>query len=134
MSTETLERPSTTVEVVTVRHVEITEEHVENIVSTAGYGIAYWAKSLPSERWHPGDALAFIEVGDGDEDVEHHLDADAIRQTWAEIAAGDHDDKMAAYIRGYFRTALETNEPDDLDSEAVDVLVQIAALGKVVYG
>ncbi|WP_353707277.1 hypothetical protein ABRQ22_14840 [Cellulosimicrobium sp. ES-005] len=133
MSTETLERPSTTVEVVTVRHVEITDEHVQNIIDIAGYWMTYWAASAPREAWKEGDAFVFVEVGDGDDEVTHHLTGEQIRQAWAEIAAGDHS-AISNEILAQFAEALDAGEPDLIDAEAADVLVQIAALGKVVYG
>lgn len=130
--TVTLERPSTTVEIWSVRRLEITDEHVQNIVDIAGMWMTYWARSAEPSDWEDGDAFVFVEVGDGDEDEVHHLTAEAIRQTWAEIAAGDHE--MRSDVLDQFAEALSENEPDLIDAEAADMLVQIAALGEIRYG
>jgi|GEM_PF-4244612 len=130
--TATLDAPAAvTVEVNVVREVLFTDEHVQNIVDTAGMWMTYWAASAPRDAWQGEDVFVFVEVGDGDEDVTHHLTAEQIRQTWAEIAAGDH--AMRSDLLDQFAEALDEREPDLIDAEAADVLVQLAALGKITY-
>jgi hypothetical protein len=114
----------------------ISAETLDDIIDTAGYGIAYWCSAATFDP----NAGTYTMVDREDEEEEPYVVTVAkLHETFWRIVAGEFS--MNSQVRGYFLKAVidgytEGTDIDagHIDSEAADVLVQIAAFGKIVFG
>jgi len=117
---------------------------IDDSVETIGYGIAYWAKSAPDDLKAkafetPGAVSVFMEdegVGDTDEPII--LTYEGIREAFGKLLAIDQP-YVNREIHGYFIDSFRERDDNGIDAgfidaDAGDVLAQVAAFGKVVYG
>lgn len=120
---------------------KVTDSEIEDIIDAAGYGINYWCV-----RGHI-DSEARTYTITVDPDLAEHgqepivLEFDQIVQVGIQIADGYY--QMSESIRDYFgewHNALLADDEESqwaggyIDSDAGDVLIQIACFGEVVYG
>ncbi|WP_367135837.1 hypothetical protein [Saccharothrix sp. HUAS TT1] len=119
----------------------ITDENVDEIMDTAGYGITYWATS-PTEGQlakAPEDTSFVIveDEEDGSGEV-HYLTRDHIRDAFLKIL-GPEQTLVNDRVQGYLLAAWRDRDGEGIDtthvdSDAADCIVQVAAFGRLVYG
>jgi hypothetical protein len=116
---------------------KITDENLADMIDAAGYGVTYWARSASAEQWsaHPGARLVLVERETGR--VLAVTDAQ-LRAAFRALAATGQQ-HVGPQVAGYFREAVRNADADgidagEIDSDAGDCLVQLAALGSIVYG
>lgn len=119
----------------------LTMTDISEILDAAGYGIGYWASSatsLVSDSDSKARASDLNEVVYTIQDDSHHyaITMQALLDAWDRLTAPDQTD-VGPMIASYFQAAIE--DPDELDlgcidSDAADVLIQIAAFDEVVNG
>jgi hypothetical protein len=112
-----------------------TDEQVDDIVMGSGAELWPWyanGHGIGQEVVAPGQFGRFtVDIDDNGEDsligdVKTVIfTRDRFREVAAELAAGQHE------VRWDIRDMIRKN---DLDSDAVDVIIQIIAFGEVVYG
>jgi len=132
-------RPSTMRDI-KVGPLAIKDETLLDILDTAGYGINYWADAATIDRKAKTYTIHEQEPQDDDGEGVYTVTFDKLHETYWRIVAGEFS--MGGQVRSYFvKAALDgaANDDDDIDaghidSEAADVLVQIAAFGEIVYG
>jgi hypothetical protein len=118
---------------------KVTDSDVEDIIETAGYGIKYWADRAIVDS----EARTYTVVTDTDltDDEPVTLDYDHLLDVAVRIAKGEYE--VNEGIREYFYDWHKAVRKDDseseyaggfIDSDAGDVLVQIAIHGEIVYG
>ncbi|MFE0964083.1 hypothetical protein [Streptomyces fungicidicus] len=129
----------------------ITDENVNDIMEIASYGgITYWAIEPTLEEFAglpEGKAYTIVEGEDadpffgGEREVEavHYLSRDEIRVAYTKLLDPHQqyvNDEIAGYILDSWRERTEEHGIDAgyIDADAADVIVQVAAFGKVVYG
>lgn len=128
----------------------VTDEKVQDIVDIAAYGgITYWAIEPNAEELAglpEGKSYVIVEGEDadpffgGEREVEavHYLSRNQIRVAYAKLLDPFQtyvNDRMAACIRDSWRDRGEDGiETAHIDAGAADVIVQVAAFGRVVYG
>jgi hypothetical protein len=110
----------------TVRH-ELDDEWMGTLVEMAGYGIAYWAKraSHGAETYKvwwddSGEHSKMVSYGAVARAVQRILDVDDTRLHIGPAARA----MVAAAVL----------DPGDIDAVVADLVIQVADLGKVVYG
>lgn len=105
----------------------LSETFIDDVVTTAVEGgINYWA----TEIHRVDDVISFAvddTPGDGRKTVTHRMVAEAIQNILSEDMAG-------SYLTEQVREAVLTHDAGHIDAEGADVIVQVAALGEVVYG
>jgi hypothetical protein len=118
----------------------ISQESLDSIIEQAGYGIGYWAESAEVDSDAKTYTVYEQEAQDDDNKGVYTIPFDKLHETYWRIVAGEYS--MAYRVRKYFLDAAldgAANEEEDIDaghidSEAADVLIQIAAFGEIVYG
>jgi hypothetical protein len=119
---------------------KVTDSDVEDIIETAGYGMNYWAvRGVVDSEARTYTVTTDPDLIDDEEPVtvtyDHLLDV-AVR-----IAGGQY--RVSEGMREYFAEWHDALKADDeesqwaggfIDSDAGDVLVQIAIHGEIVYG
>lgn len=116
---------------------EIPDTDIESILSTAGYTIGYWADNL---SWD-SDARTFrlTEVADlsKDEYVVHEGTYQDIVDAIMTVDKEWGGTYSHTYVNRYFNEFYGIDAEyavGEIDGEAADVIVQIAALGEYTYG
>jgi hypothetical protein len=120
---------------------KVTDSEIEDIIDTAGYGINYWCVRAVVDS----DARTYTVTQDpelaepGDEPIV--LEYDSIVKVAEHIANGHFE--VGQHIRDYFVEWLDALKADDedsqwaggfIDSDAGDVLIQVACFAEIVYG
>jgi hypothetical protein len=116
--------------------IAISDESLDSILEMAGYGIGYWATSATVDK----EARTYT-VHDAEDDETHVLSFDKLHRVFWNIASGEKR-QCNSEIQSYFRSAVldgaSEGEGDidagHIDSDAADVLIQVAAFGSIVYG
>lgn len=110
--------------------VHLTDDSWENLVDTAGYGIAYWAVA-PCYVDNEEQTYTVRFYGTADDPMDYSDDEDDISEVVITKAA--LEDAVAQVIREYpWRAPHFTDE--GYDAEDADVVVQTAAFGRVIFG
>jgi hypothetical protein len=109
-------------------NVEITQEVIEDIIDGAGYAIHYWATKAVVDT----EAETYT-VTDGEDDKEYVIHYQDIARAIQLLVDGDAD------VRADIREAvaldlLNYENAHRMDSEVYDVIIQLAAMGAVIYG
>jgi hypothetical protein len=110
----------------------ITDQNVDDILAIASYGgITYWAIEPTLEE--------FAGLPEGKAEKVHYLSRDEIRVAYTRLLDPFQtyvNDEIAGYILDSWRDRTEEGgiEAGHIDADAADVIVQVAAFGKVVYG
>ncbi|KPC89289.1 hypothetical protein ADL35_02290 [Streptomyces sp. NRRL WC-3753] len=128
----------------------ITDENVDNILEIASYGgITYWAIEPTVDEFAglpEGKAYTIVEGEDvcpffgGEREVEkvHYLSRDEIRVAYTKLLDPFQtyvNDEIAGYVIDSWRDRDEDGiAAGHIDADAADVIVPVAAFGKVVYG
>jgi len=123
--------------------VTVPDTAVLGMIDTAGYGIAYWAGRADIDEYKrtytitPNEEAQFYPEYDKD----FELTFDKIVDTLCEIAVGKH---KVGYPREYAQDWLKDiqSENEDtrnyaggsLDTDIMDVVIQIACFGEIVFG
>jgi hypothetical protein len=107
----------------------ITNQNVEDILDTAGYGIGYWASTATINE---DGSYTFTEVGDYSDPADHkeHTITRAQIKSAVVKLAEDYVDFQQAFIDWTREDGIDTGE---IDSMRADMVVQEAAFGEVVY-
>lgn len=109
-------------------NVELSIEAIEDIIEGAGYGIHYWATKAVVD-----DEAQTYEVTDGETGKSyllHYQDINKAIQSLLdrEVAIrSDIVDAIALDLMNY-------EDAHRMDSEAYDVIIQVACFGEVIYG
>ncbi|MDX3525098.1 hypothetical protein P1P75_01195 [Streptomyces sp. ID05-39B] len=128
----------------------VTDHIAQDIIDTASAGgITYWATEPTDEEFAglpAGKKWTIVEGVDDtgwggvrEVDEVHYLDADQIREAYADLLALDQD-HVNRQIHGYIvESWLERDEKNGIDTshidaDAADAIVQLAALGEIRYG
>jgi hypothetical protein len=135
-TTTTAFRAESTMRTIKLGPMAVSDEALQDILDTAGYGIAYWCSSATNDP----NAKTYSMLEREDEEEEHVVTYDKLHETFWRIVAGEFS--MAGYVRKYFLDAVvdgfaEDSEDIDaghIDGAAADVLVQCAAFGEIVFG
>lgn len=130
MSTSTLDRSA------------VTDENIDDMIDVASYGIEYWARDMTPEekaKAPEGAVCMFAEerFGEGP-DVLHYLTREQIREAYFRLLDLDQS-YVNKLIHGYFIASWQNRDEEGIDAGQIDAwagdaLLQVAALGEVVYG
>ena len=124
---------------------EVTNQFLADILTTAveSGGISYWVEEAHEVRRNgprtrpgsignvDGDSITFISVSDGESD-RADVGLESIAQALGKIAMGEV--KISPDLRASITRAMLDDDCGEIDAEAADVIVQVAALGEIVYG
>jgi len=114
----------------------VSDQNVEDMVDTAGYGIGYWVRSAVVDDEAQTYTLRLHEEENGK--AVYVLTWDDLRKAYAALV--DLDQRFVnREIHGYFLDSYRNRDADGIDggyidATAADVLVQVAAFGEVVFG
>lgn len=113
----------------TVRY-ELDDDWMHTLVEMAGYGISYWATKGVSYK--DGDTWCYRI---GWEDSGAHTRA----VTFGKIARAvqriiDPSDGCDLNPESRAAVAAAVLDPGDIDADVADLVIQVAVLGKVIYG
>lgn len=119
----------------------VTDENVDDMMDAAGYGTTYWAASPRPEDHSPDAAFTIVlsaEESDSGEREVYHLGRDDVRVAYGKLLDLDQQ-YVNRTIHGYFIDSWRERDEDGIDagyidSNAADVLVQVACFDQVVYG
>lgn len=105
--------------------VKVTEEDMEVIIDTAGYGIGYWcSKAVEKENGY--------EVYEDEEDKWHKLSyQDILKGIKMYIEKGNHPYNILSQDIATGDSILDSGE---VDSEVADLIIQYACFGEIIYG
>ena len=116
----------------------VTDENIDDIMETAGFGIFYWAEQPDSDDWDQAPEGTDFIVKDSDDSQAFYFTRDDIRDAYFKCL--DLDQRyFNRIIHGYFieswrdRTDTEI-DTGHIDANAADCLVQVACFGTIVYG
>ena len=114
-----------------VKTYNVPDGDIEVLIEMAGYGIGYWAMSAVVDD----EARTYTVT---DEDGPYVVYYDDLARVLVEVALGEHE---VGYPREYAINYLQELEGEgskyaagEIDSDLADAIVQIAALGEIVYG
>jgi len=113
--------------------VDVSDDDVVDMIETAGYAIAYWCERASVDvkaRTYtitPDEEARFYEQYAKD----FTIGFDDIVRTLLEIAVGKH---KVGYPREYAQKWLTDKDGGHLDTDIMDVVIQIACFGEVVFG
>lgn len=119
---------------------KVTDDEIEDLIESAGYGMNYWAVQGDVDS----EARTYTVTTDPDlidDELPVTVTFDHLLETAFRIAGGQYE--VGGHIREYFTDWLEALERDDdesqyaggfVDADAGDVLVQIAIHNEIVYG
>lgn len=113
----------------TLDHI-ITEDQFLDLVDTAGYAIGYWADRA---EVHWGTADKKYSVWEDDEDnTRHDITPGMVERAMVDIYTG----KIAVGkgILDSVTSAIMEEEYGEVDGDAADVIIQVAAFGEIIYG
>lgn len=113
----------------TLDHV-ITEDQFLDLVDTAGYAIGYWADRA-EVHWGATDKKYSVWEDD-DDNTRHDITPAMVEQAMVDIHTGKID--VRRDIVKSITDAILAGDCDDIDGEAADVIIQVAAFGEIVYG
>ena len=107
---------------------DVSDEVIEDIIDGADYAIGYWAENADHNQQNK--TYTFWETEEG---VEHKVSYQDIIDALSKIARGD------VRVRTDIRDAIVVDLVDysracRMDAEVYDVVIQVAALGDIVYG
>jgi len=111
---------------------KFTDEQAQEVIDNAGYGMVGWAHTAHTHQWRDDSDLTFVEVGDGDEEVVHHLTYADIKRAFYKVHRGFV--RIRSDLHDQFNEAVREGEPGLIDSDCADIVVQVAAFGEVRYG
>ena len=139
--------------------IEITKEDVVDILSSAMDGIGYWGRIVPNneqykeaKKWireneEPDYAICYEEViaqmlFDGKSVTIRDIEGD--QESWLSLSNLSYGIRKA-FQEGYYSDynwlvpdGGGSNkwhlEPDQIDAEVADVIIQLSVLGEIVYG
>tara|TARA_R110000782_G_scaffold186634_1_gene276838 strand:- start:802 stop:1167 length:366 start_codon:yes stop_codon:yes gene_type:complete len=119
---------------------KVTDSEIEDIIETAGYGMNYWAvRGVVDSEARTYTVTTDPDLIDDEEPAT--LSYDYLLEVAFSISEGQYE--VSENIRSYFidwRDALKADDEESqwaggsIDSDAGDVLVQIAIHGEIVYG
>jgi hypothetical protein len=112
----------------TVRH-ELDVEWMECLVEMAGYGIGYWATKAEQGA---ADEHTYTVWWDDSGTHRKCLSYGALARAVQRIL--DPEDGAGLGSNARAAVAAAVLDPGDIDADVADVVVQVAALGKIVYG
>ena len=120
---------------------QLTDQNLLDMIDGAGYGIAYWATEATVDteaRTYTVHEGEIEPSGEGDGTGVHTIPFDTLKETYWKLVSLDQQ-YVNSEIHGYFlHSYLERDEGGVdagwIDASAADVLVQVAAFGKVVFG
>ncbi len=125
---------------ITITHV-VTDEFLMDVLTTAvesGHdSMWYWEDFciLDVDRdvaeYHPVKACKFIATVN-DKPERWGVTIDTVHKAIQDLLNGKGD--VNDRILGYIRSAVKDHDAGDIDAEAADVIVQVAAFGEVVFG
>jgi hypothetical protein len=113
---------------------EVSDEDIINMIDTAGYGIGYWAEYGEVDE----KARTYMVTPSYDDKREDFtVGFDDIVRVLVEVAMGGH---KVGYPRQYAMEWLQEVKAGnkyaggELDTDIMDVVIQIAIFGEVIYG
>lgn len=120
-------------------HAQLTDENITDMLDAAGYGIGYWAVRATVDE----EARTYTVLPQ--EDPNEDKDPEPVVLTFDQIAEAfdkllNNDPALiGGYVHRYFLYAYADRkaggiDAGHIDSEAADVLVQVAIWNEVVYG
>ena len=98
----------------------IHDDDVRDLIDTAGYAISYWCSAAVTSD-DDAEAYTVTEVDTGQRFV---LGLEALRAAWDRVLSGTMD------VRPSIVQSLRDN---DVDTDAADVVVQVACFGTIIY-
>lgn len=105
--------------------ISLSPEDWEDVVDTAGYGIAYWVERAVVDS----ENLTYrIEWFDGDDLNSQIITLADIEKAWGKIVSGH------IQVNSDIRSYLSSGDLGDVDADAADVLIQVALFGEIIYG
>ncbi len=112
---------------ITKAQIRFSDKEIEEIIEIAGYGIGYWAyaaqwdtdKKIYKVSWRDSDDEPFAYKFLSYNDIREAID----RITLHQVEVGDNT-----------LEALISADMGAIDADAADSIIQIAALGEIVYG
>lgn len=112
----------------------VSDEMIETIIEMGGYGIAYWAWSLDVDY-----TTRSVHITDGYETDPSTGELRVFVATFEEIAqalavVASSKSPVAYWLSEYAMAALQQDDPGHIDSQLADVVLQLAAIGEVIYG
>ena len=123
---------------------KITDENVDDMISAAESGMGYWAFAATSAEKSKATAeqvCIFVRQEDEDDNltrVVHYLTRDDIRAAYEKLLHVDQT-WVGRVMHNYFISSWHGRDENgidagEIDSDAGDVLLQLAAVGEVIYG
>jgi len=121
----------------TVITYEIPDSDIEVLLEMAGYGINYWAKAL-----HIVDRkVTIVDVAEGGFDGlsdTYHTNYTQLAEALVSIGTGQTQSGFEEYARRYLAEVSDNAAKEwaagNIDADLADHVVQIAALGDIIYG
>ena len=142
--------------------IKITKEDVVDILSSAIGGISYWGEIVPNDRQYEETKRWLLENAEPDYDDGEICYEEVIAQILFDgksVTVRDIEDDQESWlslsnlsygIRKAFQEGYYSDynwlvpdgsgsnkwhlEPDQIDAEVADVIIQLAVLGEIVYG
>jgi hypothetical protein len=109
---------------------KVTREDLDNLFDAAIQGSDYWTHTLRADRDAEGRMFRmYVSTIDDPENVTAVGEED-VERAIAAILTGEAE--VGDYVRRMFVTIF--GDDFDVDADGGDVLLQVAALGEVVYG
>lgn len=116
---------------------ELNDDQFEAIVDSAAIGINYWAKHaeiVDTADEDLSDAIAALAVKSWDEDHLHVIDRQAIENAIVHALNRPELPGFSGDARKDLIKCLINQEPDEIDCDTANQLVQIACFNEVIYG
>ncbi len=114
----------------TMDHI-ITKEQFLDLVDTAGYSIGYWADRA-EVHWGSAADAKYSVWEDDDDNTRHDITPGMVERAMVDIYTGKVP--VGRGILDSVTSAIMQEEYGDVDGDAADVIIQVAAFGEVVYG
>lgn len=119
-------------------NLEVSEQDIIDMIDTAGYGINYWCERAVVDENKRQYVVTPDEEARQDPDYakDFIINFDDIVRVLVEIATGQH---KVGYPRKYAQAWLADvvahgEDGGNLDSDIMDVVIQICAFGEVIFG
>lgn len=116
--------------------IEISDENLNDMIETAGYGgVNYWCNRIHEDA--PG-IWTIYEMVEDEKPNQHQINSRSLIKAFL-LLANPNQQLIADYVHQYFLQAVKDGDKTGLDvghidATAADCLVQIACFGELVYG
>lgn len=115
---------------------ELDDEQLETILETAAWGIGYWTKYaeiIDTADEDSPDAAAALILKTWDEDHLHIIDRFAVQNAIIHALNRAELPGFSGAAREDLTKAIINEEPDNIDAETANQLIQIACFNEVLY-